>query len=154
MTYPPIEEWIPLDDLLGLERGKRIAYVRKNLRSPRTGRRRPHLTLDEFADAVGAKNRQRPIDWEKGATPRDYADKIADLTPYPSEAFGAAGEAELVRQMFGRRLLVVEDQLRSERDQRDLAIQGVALQLAVFEEALEQIAPGLVPRLREEAIPE
>lgn len=108
MTYQPLTEWISLDDLLSLERGKRIAYVRKNLAAKRDGRAPEHLTLDEFAAAVGAKNRQRPIGWEKGETPRDYAERIAALTPYPPAAFGAPEEAELVRQTYGRRLEQLE----------------------------------------------
>lgn len=68
------------------------------------------MTLDEFAEAVGAPNRQAPIRWEKGGTPRDYAVQIAALTPYPPAAFGADGEAELVRETLGRRLQALEDE--------------------------------------------
>lgn len=111
MTYQPLTDWISLDDLLSLERGKRIAYVRKNLAANRDSRGPEHLTLDEFAAIVGAKNRQRPIGWEKGETPRDYAERIAALTPYPPAAFGAPGEAELLRQTYGRRLRELEEKV-------------------------------------------
>lgn len=67
------------------------------------------MTLDEFAEAVGAPNRQAPIRWEKGGTPRDYAKQIAALTPYPPAAFGADGEAELVRETLGSRLRALEE---------------------------------------------
>lgn len=155
MTFRPIEPWRSLDELLDLALNERVRYIRLNL-SPngQQSRRVKHLTLDEFAAAVGAKNRQAPIEWEKGRTPRDYAEKIAALTPYPPAALGAPGEVELVRESFGRRLQELRDKIETEGAQRDRAIQGVVAQLAVFEAALEQIAPGLVPQLTEEAVPE
>lgn len=109
MTFPEIEPWVPLSDLMSLPRQERIAYVRKNLATPRGNARQRHVTLDEFALAVGAPDRQAPMRWESGTTPRDYADRIAALTPYPAAAFGADGEAELVRETLGSRLRELEE---------------------------------------------
>lgn len=100
-----------------LPRGDRVLYVRKNLANTRDSSREPWLNQDEFAAAVGAPGRQGPIRWESGGTPRDYAAKIAELTPYPAEAFGADGEAELVRSMLGNRLESLEGEMEWLRSQ-------------------------------------
>lgn len=149
MTFQPREPWIPLDDLLSLELKQRVRYVRQNLPAPKPRVKPEHMTLDEFADAVGAKNRQAPINWEAGRTPRDYASKIAELTPYPAEAFGAPGEAELLRQTYGRRLQAVEAELEQERVDRNLGLAVLAGRLADLEDALERAVPGSVPRTSE-----
>jgi len=138
-----------LDDLLGLDLKKRILYVRTNLATKRQGAREAHLSLDDFAAAVGAKNRQATMRWEKGATPRDYAERIAALTPYPPEAFGAAGEAEFVRESFWNRLLALEAAFRQEREDQDLAHAALLVRLADLEEALRQVAPGSLPETSE-----
>lgn len=111
MTFKPIAPWVPLEELMSLPRGERIKYVRENLKRPIPGGKFPHLNQDEFAVAVGGKDRHGPIRWEKGGVPRDYAGAIAALTPYPPAAFGADGEAELVQELFATRLARVEGAL-------------------------------------------
>lgn len=89
--------------------GERIRFVRTNLKRKTKGGRIPYLSVDEFAQAVGATGRHRVIGWEtKGETPRDYAEAIAKLTPYPPAALGADGEAELLRETYGHRLRSLE----------------------------------------------
>lgn len=89
--------------------GERIRFVRMNLKRKTKGGRIPYLSVDEFAEAVGATGRHRVIGWEtKGETPRDYAAAIARLTPYPEEALGGDGEAELLRETYGHRLRSLE----------------------------------------------
>jgi len=88
---------------------ERIHFVRTNLKRKTKGGRIAYLSVDEFAEAVGAKSRHRVIGWEKrGETPRDYANSIAALTPYPPEAVGGDGEAELLRETYGHRLGLLE----------------------------------------------
>lgn len=152
MTYQPLTPWLPLDDLMLLSLGARIRYVRENIATQRHRRGNPFMSHDDFAKAIGT-SRQTVIRWEGGSTPRAYAERIAGLTPYPPEAFGAPGEAELVRQTFDRRLRQLEAQLESERGQRDLAIRGVLARLVEFEGVLEQIAPGSVPQRSAEEAP-
>lgn len=127
MTYRNLAPWIPLDEFLLAPMGRRMKYVRTNLgpAKPKPGRRTRYLTHDEFAAAVGAKSRDRPIAWEKGQAPRDYAEEIAKLTPYPAEAFGAAGAEELFEVTIG-------GTLRSLRDEAD----GARLVLRAVLEAL------------------
>lgn len=138
MTYQPLRTWISLDDLLSLELSNRVRYVRHNLPGEKPTPKRPHMTLDEFAAAVGAKNRYAPINWESGTRPRDYTSEIAALTPYPPEAFGAPGEAELLRQMYGRRLRQVEAEVAWLRGQLTRAAVLLSLEL----EPLEELAPA------------
>lgn len=89
---------------------QRIRFVRMNLATQRRGRL-AHMSLDEFAEAVGAKDRHRPMAWEKGQTPRDYARRIAALTPYPAAALGADGGEELLRATLGARLRALEGEV-------------------------------------------
>lgn len=116
-----------------LDRGERIKYVRTNLASPRPNARRGYMTHDDFAEAVGAPGREGVIAWEKGRTPRDYAEKIAVLTPYPAAAFGAPGEAELVRETLGIRLAAVEDEVARLRQQTESFAEAVLGRLAALE---------------------
>lgn len=103
----------------------RIRFIRRNLATRTKGGRTKHMTLDEFAKAVGAKDRHRPIGWEKGQTPRDYAEQIAKLTPYPSAAVGGDGEAALLRETYGHRLRSLE----GEADEARSTIRGLLLHL-------------------------
>lgn len=109
MALQPLEPWVSLEVLMGMPLSARVMYVRKNLATPRGGTRHPYMTHDDFAEAVGATNRKTPITWEKGTKPRDYAARIAALTPYPATAFGAAGEADLVQASLGSRLESLEE---------------------------------------------
>lgn len=76
--------------------GDRVKYVRDNLVASHNGSRSLRakgLTQDEFARAIGAKDRHAVIPWEANARePRDYFERIAALTPYPAEAFLRNGD--------------------------------------------------------------
>lgn len=138
VTYRKLAPWPPLEDFLDKPLGERIRLVRMNLKRKTKGGRIPYLSVDEFAEAVGATSRHRVIGWEtKGETPRDYAEIIAKLTPYPAAALGADGEADLLRETYGRRLRSLEDDVRSLR----------AWVTRGFE------ALGVAPELRDEAPP-
>lgn len=113
MTYRVLEPWVEEIVLLGMPLHERVRYVRTNLASPRKGSRDPWMSQEDFAEAVGASDRAVANRWERdgdgrASTPRSYAKKIAALTPYPPEAFGADGEAELVRRSLGTRLEALE----------------------------------------------
>lgn len=98
----PREEWINIDVLMGMALPERVRYVRENL----------EMSQPAFAKAVGASSREIVSRWERldrPSRPRNYAAKIAGLTPsYPPQAFGAEGEAELVRTSLGTRLRALE----------------------------------------------
>lgn len=118
VTYRELDPWKPLDEIVLLPIGKRIRYIRTNLTFQETpaGRRFPYLTLDEFAAATGAKDRHRPIGWEKGQRPRDYAEAIAELTPYPAAAVGGAGAEEL----FADTVAALLRELRAEMEEQQV----------------------------------
>lgn len=115
---------------------RRLRYIRTNLapQEGAEGRRVPHLTLDEFAIATGAKDRHRPIGWERGQRPRDYAEAIASLTPYPPAAVGGSGAEELFADTVSALLRELRDELEHQRqtqlrvlralDDADIAIPG------------------------------
>lgn len=109
MTYRNLKPWPPLEDFIDQPLGERIRFVRTNLKRKKKGGRIPYLSVDEFAEVVGATGRHRVIGWEtKGETPRDYAVAIANLTPYPPAALGGDGEVELLRETYGHRLRSLE----------------------------------------------
>lgn len=113
VTYRRLAPWPPLEDFMDMSLPERIKFVRLNLtprKRKKTGRV-PYLTLDEFATAVGATDRHGPMAWEKGRTPRDYAERIAALTPYPPSAVGGEGVEELLRDILGRRLRALEGEV-------------------------------------------
>ncbi len=124
VTYRKLKPWPPLDDFMAMKLPDRIAFIRKNLATKKKGGRIPYMTLDEFAEAVGATGRHRPIGWEKGQTPRDYAAKIAALTPYPPGAVGGDEEEEVEEATTARRLRSLEDELRV---LRRMVVEGFAL---------------------------
>lgn len=137
---------MPLHELLLKPMEKRIRYIRQNLApaKPMPGRRIDHLTLDEFAEAVGANNRHRPIGWEtKGEMPRDYAEAIAKLTPYPPAAVGADGAEDLFEETIG-------GLLRSLQEQADMtraalipilkALDGAGIRVQLSEEVARSLA--------------
>ena len=95
--------------------GARVKYVRDNLVASRNGdqpRRVKGLTQDEFAHAIGAKDRHAVIPWEANKRePRDYAERIAALTPYPAEAFLRNEEAGVSLATIDLRLRSLETAL-------------------------------------------
>lgn len=104
MTESDPEEWIEIDVLLGMPLPNRIKYVRTNLKMGQVA----------FAATVGTSGREIVSRWERVERPtrpgKTYAEAIAALTPeYPPEAFGAEGEAELVRRSLGTRLRRLEE---------------------------------------------
>lgn len=106
---------------MGMTLPERIRFIRKNLVPARQKPgRSPHMTLDEFAVAVGAPDRHGPMAWEKGRTPRDYASQIARLTPYPSAAVGGDGGEELLRNTLGTRLRALEAKVSALPTHEDL----------------------------------
>lgn len=141
MTFRPRVAWQPLDVLMGMSIGDRVKYVRTNLATDRPRARREYLTHDEFAQAVGAPERQSVIRWEKGSTPKRYAERIAMLTPYPPAAFGAPGEAELVRESLGNRLREVEELVATLRSEHASFVEGVLGRLAALEAAPARAKP-------------
>lgn len=144
VTYRNLSPWKPLDELLLMPMKARIAYIRKNLgpARPAAGRRQPYLTLDEFAIATGAKSRDRPIGWEKGQNPRDYAGAIAALTQgaYPPAALGADGEAELFEETIGRTLRSLREEAAGTRTAL-LAVLGALAEHGI-QVQLDPAAPG------------
>lgn len=149
MTYRVLTPWVPLEELLLKPLASRVAYVRMNLApvQPAAGRRTAHLTLDEFAEATGAKNRHRPIGWESGQTPRDYAEAIAALTPYPAAALGGPGEEELFEVTLGGLL----QELRAEADRNRQVLEAILTGLK--EAGIEIRVPRAKPRFSATAPP-
>jgi hypothetical protein len=127
VSFAPLRGWVPLEELMGLSLAERIRYVRENLPTSRPRARNPHMSHDDFAAAVGAPDRQAPMRWEKGGRPRAYADKIAELTPYPPAAFGAPGEAELVRETLGLRLRRLEATVAELDQTQELLLQHLEI---------------------------
>lgn len=112
----------------------RVKYVRKNL-APWIGgssRRAIGMNQDEFATAVGAPDRHPVIRWEKGAEPRDYAERIAALTPYPAEAFLRNEEA-------GLSLATIDLRLRSLEPVLDEVVGLVRESVTLLREAQRQV---------------
>lgn len=102
MTFDDLG-WLPFADFLELPLGQRVKYVRTQL----------GLTQDEFARAVGTSSgRQAVIGWEKGREPRDFAEGIAGLTPYPAAAFRRSEEGAISLATLDLRLRSLEMQLQ------------------------------------------
>lgn len=130
----PLRAWIPLADLMLKPLPERVKYVRENLATSRERSSNPYLSHDDFAQVVGAGQRSSAIRWEKpraenGSAPRRYAQAIAALTPYPKEAFGAPGEAELVQETLGLRLRSLEAEIHWLRSQLTRAFAALELEL-------------------------
>lgn len=147
VTFRPLSPWVPEEVLMSMSLGARVKYVRTNLANDRPGAHVPYMTHDDFVTAVGASNAKTPITWEKGSSPRDaYAAKIAALTPYRAAAFGAAGEIDLMRELFEHRLERTE-KLATETAKR---LQELAAKLGIeIEDLAEQ--PSSVARVRPRA---
>lgn len=154
MTFRPLAPWIPLDDLLAKPLYARVKYVRENLATSRDRSQNPYLSHDDFAAAVGSTQRGSAIRWEKprvekGSAPKRYAKAIAKFTPYPPEAFGAPGEAELVQETLGRRLRLLEARYGWLRSQMIVLAARASVELELElepqdDQAAEQVAglPG------------
>lgn len=127
MTYRNLAPWPPVDEFVLMPLADRIKFVRTNLERPTKGGRVKHLTLDEFAAAVGAKDRARPIGWEKGQKPRDYAKAIAELTPYTEAAFGGSGAEALVEESLGRRLRSLTGEVAFLRTNLELVLEALGI---------------------------
>jgi hypothetical protein len=133
VTYRNLAPWKPLDELLLMPLAKRILYIRKNLAG--AGRRVSYMNQDEFAAAVGAKDRHRVIGWEtKAETPRDYTKQISDLTPYPPAALGGEGEAELFEETLDLTLRSLRGEIVWMRSQLARAFVALGIPLELPEE--------------------
>ena len=135
MTLTPREPWIRYADLLERKLGARVKYVRDNLVAGHNGnrpRRVKGLTQDEFAHAIGAKDRHAVIPWEAhNREPRDYAERIAALTPYPAEAFLRTEDA-------GLSLATIDLRLRSQETVLAEVVALVREALALLRESRPQ----------------
>lgn len=73
-----------LDEFLTLPLPERIKWLRLQAGSH-----------DKFAKRLGT-SRQQVISWEKGAEPKTYAAKLADVSGFPADAFSRRGSEQLV----------------------------------------------------------
>lgn len=80
--------------------------------------------------------------------------KIADALEISSAELAAPpAVADLAEQLFGDRLRALEAAFLQDREERDLAHAALLVQQADLEEALEQVAPGLLQQVREARTP-
>ncbi len=135
MSFTPRVPWVSYADLLAMPLGDRVKYVRTNLGpngNVAASRRALGMNQDEFATAVGAPDRHADIRWEKGTEPRDYAERIAALTPYPAEAFLRTEEA-------GLSLATIDLRLRSLEPVLDEVVGLVRESVTLLREARRQV---------------
>jgi len=110
------------------------------------------MTQDELAEKTGI----RRTDINALANGRIEAgtgrlSKIAAaLEISPAELAAPPAVAELAEQMFGDRLRALEAAFGQERTDRDLEQAALLVRLADLEEALEQVAPGLLQQVKAE----
>ena len=113
-----------LDELLSLPLPKRVEWLRKKIGSH---------------DKMAAKlktSRQTVIGWEHGAEPKRYADKLAEISGFPREAWlRREGETLAVETSLGL--------LRSLRAQLDETAETTALALRDLSDGVERIEARL-----------
>lgn len=127
-----------LDEFLTLPLPKRIVWLH-SAEGPRG-----KLSHDAFARILGT-TRQTVINWERGAEPRAYAEKLAEFSGFPADAFLRRG-AEVAGEESSLRLL---RELRAAVDASAAATAESVEALARGIERIEQrLDVGAGPRRR------
>lgn len=129
-----------LEDLLTLPLPERIAWLHSEA-GPK-GR----ISLDHFAESIGAPGRQTVIAWEKGGQPSQrYADALAEFSGFPAWAFRRRESEAAAFESFARRLGELEAQ---QSELRDLVLEAFDVIRALEAQGVEVSAATPLSRAK------
>lgn len=113
-----------LDEFLTLPLAERVKWLRQQAGSH-----------DKLARKLGT-SRQQVINWEKGAEPKTYAEKLGEISGFPAAAFTRRGSETLVSE-------TTLDLLRSLRDRLEDYAEQTAQGLLAVQEGIARIEKRL-----------